>query len=308
MHMGRMRLAAVAVTSTGIVAAGAGTVFFFQGSEQTRTVADMSASQEVGAAEAGATERYWTPKRMASATPLTGRSAQGARAQAGPTAKAYGGIPTLGALFFRNGRGDHYCTASVVHSYSKRLLLTAAHCIHGGKGGGYGRYVAFVPKYDRGKRPYGTWAASKLFVDRRWIAQSDPDLDFGYVALKPVRNRRIESVVGANKLAVNQSPGRWTHVAGYPHIRHDRRDRPIYCNVKTRRHSRFQLRMDCGGFYGGTSGSPWLINYSTRTQRGLINGVLGGHQGGGNVHYTSYSPYFDKDVYNLRAAADKASR
>jgi V8-like Glu-specific endopeptidase len=305
--MGRKRVTAAVVASTGVVAAGAGAVAYASGGTTKTQVADTVASAEISSADAGETERYWTNQRMAKATPLNSRngvSAERATAQAAKAA-AFGGIPTLGAVFFNNGAGDHYCTASVVASKSKRLLLTAAHCIHGGKGGRYASKVAFVPKYDRGKRPYGTWTARRLVVDKRWQRNSDPDLDFGFISLNTRSGRTIQGVVGSNRLAINQGAGRTVNVAGYPRIVWDRRDRPIWCRVTTKRQSRYQLRMDCGGFYGGTSGSPWLLKYNTRTHTGYINGVIGGYQGGGNTANISYSPYFDKDIYNMRGWTDR---
>ncbi|MFI6516303.1 trypsin-like serine peptidase [Spirillospora sp. NPDC050679] len=310
--MRRTRVGLSVAVAVSAVAAGTGTaVVLLDDGPEVRAAARVSASEQISAADAAGTERYWTAQRMAAATPAGGRGEEpriGARAtvpKGVPRATAFGGVPSIGALFFNNGRGDHYCTASVVHSYSRRLLLTAAHCIHGGKGKGYARNVAFVPKYDRGRRPYGTWTARSLTVYRNWQTQGDPDLDFGFIALNPRNGRNIQNVVGANRLGLNQGTGKWVNVAGYPRIVHDRRDRPIYCRTKTRRQARFQIRMDCAGFYGGTSGSPWLLNYSTRSHTGYISGVIGGHQGGGNVHYTSYSPYFDNDVHKLRTAADK---
>ncbi|MDL4771435.1 trypsin-like serine protease [Actinomadura xylanilytica] len=317
----RMWGTAAAVTSAAVVTAGT-TLVLAGGQARGRTVVDTSVSTRISAADAGAVQRYWTRERMAAATPLTGaepgpdapgsraggpsgRAPGAVRAQAVPTATAFAGIPTLGALFFNNGTGDHYCTASVVNSFSKKLLITAAHCIHGGKGGAYSTKVAFVPRYDQGKRPYGTWAAGMMLVDQRWQATGDADLDFGYIALNPLNGKLVQDVVGYNKLAANQGVGKWVNVTGYPRITYDKRDRPIYCRVQTARQSAYQIRMDCGGFYGGTSGSPWLLNYSTTTHTGVINGVIGGYQGGGTTHSRSYSPYFDDDAYNLRTAADK---
>lgn len=311
MHLGRKRVTAAVVASTGVVAAGVGAVAYASGGATARTQAvDMMASAEISSADAGETERYWTAQRMSKATPVDGRSnTVGVRStQASAQAvhsTAYGGVPTVGAVFFNNGSGDHYCSASVVNSYSKRLLITAAHCIHGGKGGHYATKVAFVPRYDKGKRPYGTWTARRLVVDKRWQRSSDADLDFGFISLNSRSGRNIQGVVGANKLAVNQGVGRWVTVTGYPRIVWDKRDRPIYCTVKTKRQSRYQLRMDCTGFFGGTSGSPWLLNVSSKTHTGYINGVIGGYQGGGNSPNISYTPYFDKDVYNMRAWTDK---
>ncbi|WP_147341486.1 trypsin-like serine peptidase [Actinomadura logoneensis] len=306
-----MRVTYAVVAVTGVAAVTTGAVLVSQGHARTHTVEDTSTDLRIGATEAQDAESYWTPQRLASATPVGGPKAaapagpqvgeRSVTAQAVPKSAAFGGIPTVGAVFFNNGKGNHYCTASVVHSYSKSLLLTAAHCIHGGRGGGYSHNVAFVPKFDNGKRPYGIWSAKMLMVDKRWASNSDPDLDYGFIAVYPRGGRKIEQVVGYNKLAINQGVGNWVNIAGYP----SRSNRPIFCKTKTARQWKYQIRMDCTGFYGGTSGSPWLLWYNSKSHTGYVNGVVGGYQEGGSVSWRSYSPYFDKDVYNLRSAADK---
>lgn len=313
-----MRVTYAVVAVTGVAAVTTGAVLVSQGHAKTHTVEDSSANLQISSAEAQGVESYWTPQRLASATPVGGPKAsapatgpaaspspqmgeRSVTAQSTPKSTAFGGIPTVGAVFFNNGQGNHYCTASVIHSYSKSLLLTAAHCIHGGKGGGYAHNVAFVPKFDSGKRPYGIWSAKVLTVEKGWASSSDPDLDFGYIAVYPKNGKRIEQVVGYNKLATDEGAGNWVNVAGYP----SRTNRPIYCKTKTVKAFKYQIRMDCSGFYGGTSGSPWMLWYSSKTHTGYVNGVIGGYQEGGSTSWRSYSPYFDKDVYNLRAAADK---
>ena len=56
----------------------------------------------------------------------------------------YNGTPAVGALFTINSGqlGQHFCTASVVASPVKDLVITAAHCLHGRQPG----QVAFVPQ------------------------------------------------------------------------------------------------------------------------------------------------------------------
>ena len=88
--------------------------------------------------------------------------------------------PRVGALFEHCASGNHFCTASVVASPGHDLLITAAHCIHGGKGGGYKSDIVFIPGYVDGSTPYGMWTPSKLLVDPRRAQSSDPDLDVGY--------------------------------------------------------------------------------------------------------------------------------
>jgi V8-like Glu-specific endopeptidase len=265
-------------------------------------------TRQVGVAEAAASESYWTPDRMRAATPYDSRPA--GEPAPGPAARAasreatvFHGVPSIGALFFRNGGGDHYCTASVIDSRKRNLLITAAHCIHGGRGRGYVSHVAFVPKYDGGRHPYGVWTAKLLVVRAGWTRYGDPDLDFGFIAVYSLRGHRLGDVVGSNRLAVDRGFGRSVNVAGYP----AGSEYPIYCRGTAKRQARYQLRFDCGGFTGGTSGSPWLLSYDTRTHTGYTNGVIGGYQRGGKYSFISYSPYFDQDVRKLRDDADRAA-
>src|SRR5690348_979590 len=79
----------------------------------------------------------------------------------------------VGALFFNNVKGDHFCTAGVVDSPGDNLLVTAAHCLYAD--GAYDRDIVFVPGYRSGQTPYGVWPTKSLVVDDRWIKSGDPD-------------------------------------------------------------------------------------------------------------------------------------
>src|SRR5579859_3244814 len=102
--------------------------------------------------------------RMTRPAPVPARSATpSATSSATPSgqALAFGGVATVGALFpadatgLRTGCG-HFCTASVVHSPSGDLAVTAAHCVTGGTSP-----VVFVPGYHDGIAPYGTWQVTR---------------------------------------------------------------------------------------------------------------------------------------------------
>lgn len=258
--------------------------------------------------QASGADDYWTPARMRAATPLdrilpTPRSQEQARSL--PTAHTFHGTPTVGVLFVTDRRtGDHYCTASAVDGGHHNLLVTAAHCLYGS---GYRRHVAYVPMYDAGKTPYGIWTAKRLTVTGGWRNGHDQDLDFGFVALNTRGGRQLADVTGNSTLAVNKGFVNQVTVIGYPTAQNAPGDHPIWCANTTSRQARYQVRFDCSGYYGGTSGSPFLLNYNHSTHRGEVIGVIGGYQQGGNVDYISYSSYFDKDVWNLRATAAATS-
>ena len=210
----------------------------------------------------------------------------------------------VGALFAREAGGDHFCTASVVASPGRDLLITAAHCINGGKGGSYRQDIVFIPDYRDGQAPFGIWTVRQLLVAPQWISGSDPSLDVGFVTLEPHDGQNIEDVLGANQLGIDSGYQNLVRVTGYPASA----DAPISCVNWTSRQSASQLRFDCGGFTGGTSGSPWVTHFNPRTRNGTIVGVIGGYQEGGDTAAISYSSYLGAAVQRLyqQAVADQA--
>ncbi|MFH9420748.1 trypsin-like serine peptidase [Streptomyces sp. NPDC017529] len=263
-----------------------------------------------------AATQYWTAGRMAAASPSGAGTAKGSAApaarataaapDAAGSARHFDGIPSVGVLFSvdKDARA-HHCTASVVRSPRRNLILTAGHCEPGER-------AAFVPQYRSGasEQPYGVWAVERGFTDPgRTDTGPGSDLDFAFATVKPdSQGRALETVTGGNFLA--RTPGYATDVTviGYPSVRNDPADQAVRCAVRTTRLTGYrQLRMECGGFYGGTSGSPWLSRFDERTRTGYVVGNLGGLNGGGpsgpDSDRTSYSPYYGREVFRLYARA-----
>ncbi len=239
---------------------------------------------------------FWNRSRLLGALPLrSGRYRT--EPVLGQSADAEQGLLSLrvGALFVRNGSSDHFCTASVVDSPGRDLLVTAAHCINGGSGSGYRTDIVFVPDYRDGQAPYGIWTPRLLLVAPQWIKDSDPSLDVGFVVLEPHDGKNLEDILGANRLAFNAGYRNLVRVTGYP----SSGDAPITCRNWTSRLSLTQLQFQCGGFTGGTSGSPWVTNFDPVTRTGTIVGVLGGYQQGGDTPTISYSPYLSQGIEHL---------
>jgi V8-like Glu-specific endopeptidase len=227
----------------------------------------------------------WGRERFLRAHPPTGT----------PTAEPASFGKRVGALFSHDTKGDHFCTASAVDSPGRNLIITAAHCVHSGRGGGYLGDLVFVPGYRHGAAPYGIWKIKAQFVDPRWAANSDPDLDVGFAVVDPLGGRNIEDVLGSNLLGIDQGFTNLVRVTGYPKSS----DQPVTCINRTTRELRYQMRFACKGYAPGTSGSPWLTHYDPATKRGEVVGVIGGYQLGGLVDAVSYSAYFDDDVREL---------
>jgi V8-like Glu-specific endopeptidase len=237
---------------------------------------------------------YWTVSHL-----LAARAWQAGGTTASPNARTARKAPRVGALFLRESSGNHFCTASVVSSPGRDLLITAAHCINGGNGSGYRSDIVFVPGYRDGTDPYGIWTPARLLVAPGWARSADPDLDVGFVALNPRHGENIEQVLGANTVTFNTGYRNLVRVTGYP----TSSPSPITCRNWTSRLSATQLKFSCDGFTGGTSGSPWVTDFNLVTRTGHIVGVLGGYEQGGRTSGVSYSPYLGAAIKHLYAEA-----
>lgn len=281
--------------------------------------ADVSVSAEAIAA-------YWTPERMEAAVPMdaprlgpappdTADDAVGDLLddlEAGvdsldlvdpavPPTDEFGALDAAhfshntGKLFFRTPSGQNRsCSASAINSDSKRLVLTAGHCIHEGGGGDWMQNVAFVPAYSQGNRPYGTFPWRVMTTFTGWINNSDRKRDVGMVVTAPNESGQIlVNTVGGHGFSINPSRQTYVHIVGYPGNR-DNGQIQWNCWGTTSRWSLFDggLKLSCGWEHG-SSGSPWLRDYQSNGL-GYAMGVMHGFAGADN-----YSPYFDNAVGDM---------
>ncbi len=198
-----------------------------------------------------------------------------------------------GALFEGGVQGDHFCTATVVHSPGKNMIVTAGHCLLAGKPGGGG--AVFAPAYANGGAPYGAWTIEEVFEDTRWSEDSDDDYDLAFARLAPdASGRNIEDVTGAATLDTTGRSGEEITVTGYPA---DRKV-PRTCTASAIRETPTEQRFDCADFPGGTSGSAWLA------KDGKIIGILTG----GDTDDVSTSTILGEYAATLYAKATAATR
>ncbi|MEV7380151.1 trypsin-like serine peptidase [Streptomyces lydicus] len=208
----------------------------------------------------------------------------------------------VGAVFEKDDSGDHFCTASVVQSPGRNMLITAAHCAYDAEAGSTVNDLVFAPDYRDGDEPTGLWKVKKVIVDDRWAKSQDEDLDVAFLILDKKDGKQIQDVLGGNTLGIDRGFDNEVKITGYP----TSRDTPISCQNRTTKYSDTQMRIQCTDFEGGTSGSPWLADYDPKSHTGTVIGVLGGHEGGGDQDDVSYAAYFDDDVAVLyRRAQDK---
>lgn len=283
-----------------------------------------------------ALREYWTPQRMRTAIPLdaTGKRTPGAApstsAVAGPARSVAPAAPTtagvlaqrkaagspvgkgdvsaavaatatVGKVFFRNATDglNYVCSAGTVNSNSKRLISTAGHCVHGGSGGTWHQNWTFVPYYNYGNRPYGTWSANWLVSFNGWINNSNFDYDVGFVKAFDLNGQQIVNAVGGNGIQTGQATSRPMTILGYPSESPYPGDWQYYCTGTTSA-SGSRISMPCP-LTRGVSGGPWLYAYSDSTGLGYINGTCSTTNSG---RTTLWSPYFSSSVWDLYNYAD----
>ncbi len=206
-----------------------------------------------------------------------------------PAARAAAPSPVRGSVgeLFAAGSSSPSCTASVVRSVPGNVVLAAAHCLVGTGAG-----TRFVPGYAGGARPYGTWTVTAAYVDRRWRLSRDPLHDYAFLVLAGQviagRRRQVQELTGAERLS---SAGPLTAEVAVPAYMSGRQ---VSCTAATYRTGAFSS-FDCGGFAGGTSGSPWRLAPAPAPGAGdpSVVGVIGGLHQGGCFPWTSYSAPFD---------------
>jgi V8-like Glu-specific endopeptidase len=211
-----------------------------------------------------------------------------------PHAHSFAGLRTVGPLF-PPGSTVHTCTASVIASRTGDLVITAAHCLWG-SGAGW----RFVPGYDRGLEPYGSWNVVGLYAATAWLHSTLASRDYAIVKLAPRvvkgKEQTLQDVVGANRLATAPAKGAAVTVPAYAI---GSNDRPLTCAVRVTYQGIYPA-FSCNLYVGGTSGAPWLEH--TRGSNTVV-GVIGGLHQGGCTPMTSYSAPFNARTLAVAASA-----
>lgn len=256
-------------------------------------------------AERRGVQRYWTTARMEAARPLdelaeqpsgirlslaVGAPAHAAPVTIAPTASATsstrraansqgdlwnggGGIVhTAGRVFFTFQGRNASCSGNAVTSANKSVVITAGHCVQ--MNGTFHDNWVFVPGYDRGNRPHGTWVATTLFTTSQWSTREDINHDMGAAVVAPLNGRRLTDVVGGQGIAFNQPRQQQMYAFGYPGGRPYDGSRLIYCSGQAI--NDFMSTRDSGlrcNMTGGSSGGPWLLAFNERTGLGTQNSV-----------------------------------
>jgi hypothetical protein len=226
----------------------------------------------------------------------------------GPSAAATREIPTVGKLTFRaDGIVSLNCTATVIDgtaaANSEELIVTAAHCIEGtiGRVAYTSTNLVFSPMWHDGKNPFGTWTVRKAFLNSGWLTCSIPVVncktnqlyDYAVIVLSPKNGKGVGDITGADGWSVNQPKTIvGVTIAGIPATSSGTLVTTTSTDTVTESGQPFR-RAATPGFTDGSSGGPWLRNFSTTTSRGMLIGDTGGfEQGGPSSGSPSYSNYW----------------
>lgn len=219
--------------------------------------------------------------------------------------------PRIGRLFGDDGHGGGFsCSASVVPSHGKNLIVTAGHCLWDGKtGASTAKTVQFVPGYyavgGRSHAPYGIYTATTWHAYKAWSKQQNWRYDYAFIKLTPGSRgyphagQNVQNVVGAMGLAWNQRPDRTYASIGYDAQKKYGWDTGCCAYYRAGRahwvDSWAQLDLAHRYSTGGASGGPWLIHWNSGKRMGTVGGV----NSRSNRRSTATSAYFGSALKRL---------
>jgi hypothetical protein len=274
---------------------------------------------EKRAAPKRAVERYWTPQRMERARPLDAvrRADGGLDLRAGPrrpNPPAYEsgrvadpvapGNAVNGKLFGRiGGFGPYTCSATSIDAANRNTIVTAGHCVveprNGRREARPAKKLAFVPGYEEGTRPFGTWVFDRFVVYRSWRRNTNFNFDYSAVEMRPRSGVNLEDAVGGARVATNLPVEETYYAVGYPENLDDG-EVMRYCRSPFAGFDPIPIKngptpigMGCDMSFGA-SGGGWFVD-------GYLNSLTS--FGYDDRPEFSYGPYFGTKAGRLFAAA-----
>lgn len=122
---------------------------------------------------------------------------------------------TNGKIFGTDpAEGRYTCSGTALSTPSRSIVLTAGHCVV--EGHRWGRNIVFVPAYDHGARPFGTFVASAVYTMRQWRHSENPDFDVAAIRVEPNRLGTLGDVVGDREWTTERSRFSGFQIFGYP--------------------------------------------------------------------------------------------
>jgi hypothetical protein len=125
------------------------------------------------------------------------------------------GTRTNGKLLGVDPRqGGFSCSGTAINTPSRSVLLTAGHCVIAN--GVTAKRLTFVPAYDHGARPFGTFTVKSAYVMPQWRHGENPDFDLAALRVEPNHLGLLTDVVGSRGYATSKSRTSAFQIFGYP--------------------------------------------------------------------------------------------
>jgi len=176
----------------------------------------------------------------------------------------------VGRVFLKVGNFAGFCSGTAINSASRRLVLTAGHCLYsilpGHRIPSPARYFDFVPGYAAGQAPFGEFIGRQAFLPRPWLRSINENYDMAAVLTEPNASgvNVADAVGGGIPIATDRARDQEYQVLGYPGA-----NRKLMQECDARFSGDDRLTYPLGGppslgvgcYMGeGASGGPWLIN------------------------------------------------
>ncbi len=191
--------------------------------------------------------------------------------------------------------GTFSCSGTALNTPSRSIVLTAGHCVV--ENGSATRQLAFVPAYDHGKRPFGTFAVKSVYVMPQWRHGENPDFDLAALRVKPNKVGALTDVVGGRGYVTSQSRLAAFEIFGYPAARaggeelRSCRAHGLGADPLTARFTGPPTMPASCDMAAGSSGGAWIFDGD------LIGGVTSYSYQGRPTQL--FSPYFGPEIGNF---------
>jgi V8-like Glu-specific endopeptidase len=279
---------------------------------------------------------YWTPERLASATPrdmgrpMAPNAKPGGGSGGNSTGSSWAASATdpitraTGKVYFEMGGGAWVCSGAVAtdsrSGYS--LVLTAGHCVVDADTGEFATMWMFIPAFDLsptftcGSTQFGCWTATALVARQEFATAGGfndqavrHDWAFAVVAgggKTANANLQLDATVGGSfALDATAGVGQTMTALGYPAAGKYRGKNLVYCQgpVGTDAGTDDTTYSMACGMTGGSSGGPWLTNASAGFGAKLKSLNSYGYSGVKNM----YGPIFNNKTTQSYNAANGAT-
>lgn len=216
-------------------------------------------------------------------------------------------MPT-GLLMFTADGVAASCSASLVNSSSKKLVLTAAHCLHGGKNSTWYKSFMFTPSAaPHGGQQMFPGGTARGFTD--WLEKGgsagEEANDVGFLSVNtsvlPDSLKNLVAIYGGHGFGHSNLGSFDATIFGYPKNPGDNRV-PQSCGATVSTVYPLgigdTLKAEGCSFVDarGSSGGPWLQLYDASTGVGWVNSVTSTSD---VIAQQLYGPRFNDRVYKL---------